>query len=168
MTRAWILCAFLVVIATTATSAMSIDELSLLEILAPEDYPILVLPPLPYAYDALEPFIETEIMQIHHDKHHQAYVNNYNKALGELVPALVTGNVNQVALLQSALSFIYAPNKFIEVRLFDAARDWHSKCTANVPLSMDGGLHLDTVKEYLSIDGVCRVTYPQLSSGAPD
>ena len=39
------------------------------------------LPPLPYAYDALEPFIDTETMHIHHDKHHAAYVANLNKAL---------------------------------------------------------------------------------------
>ncbi|MBE2179554.1 MAG: superoxide dismutase [Chthoniobacterales bacterium] len=39
------------------------------------------LPPLPYAYDALEPHIDTETMRIHHDKHHAAYVNNANKAL---------------------------------------------------------------------------------------
>lgn len=39
------------------------------------------LPPLPYAYDALEPQIDTETMKIHHDKHHQAYVDNLNKAI---------------------------------------------------------------------------------------
>jgi Fe-Mn family superoxide dismutase len=39
------------------------------------------LPPLPYAYDALEPHIDTETMKIHHDKHHQAYVDNLNKAI---------------------------------------------------------------------------------------
>lgn len=39
------------------------------------------LPALPYAYDALEPYIDAETMQIHHDKHHQAYVNNLNKAI---------------------------------------------------------------------------------------
>ena len=39
------------------------------------------LPPLPYAYDALEPTIDTLTMQIHHDKHHQAYITNLNKAL---------------------------------------------------------------------------------------
>lgn len=38
------------------------------------------LPPLPYAYDALEPFIDAQTMQIHHDKHHAAYVANLNKA----------------------------------------------------------------------------------------
>src|ERR1700684_1718251 len=40
-----------------------------------------VLPPLPYAYDALEPYIDKMTMEIHHDKHHAAYVNNLNKAL---------------------------------------------------------------------------------------
>lgn len=39
------------------------------------------LPPLPYGFDALEPHIDKETMQIHHDKHHQAYVDNLNKAL---------------------------------------------------------------------------------------
>src|SRR5579885_1489825 len=40
-----------------------------------------VLPPLPYPEDALEPYIDKTTMQIHHDKHHGAYVTNLNKAL---------------------------------------------------------------------------------------
>ncbi len=39
------------------------------------------LNPLPYAYDALEPYIDTQTMQIHHDKHHAAYITNLNAAL---------------------------------------------------------------------------------------
>jgi len=39
------------------------------------------LPPLPYAFDALEPHIDKQTMEIHHGKHHQAYVNNLNAAL---------------------------------------------------------------------------------------
>jgi len=39
------------------------------------------LPPLPYALDALEPHIDARTMEIHHDRHHQAYVDNLNKAL---------------------------------------------------------------------------------------
>ena len=39
------------------------------------------LPPLPYDYDALEPTIDEQTMRIHHGKHHQAYVDNLNKAV---------------------------------------------------------------------------------------
>src|SRR5207302_3371369 len=39
------------------------------------------LPSLPYDYSALEPYIDTQTMQLHHDKHHAAYVNNLNAAL---------------------------------------------------------------------------------------
>ena len=39
------------------------------------------LPPLPYPYEALEPYIDTETMHLHHDKHHQAYVTNLNNAV---------------------------------------------------------------------------------------
>ncbi len=42
------------------------------------------LPPLPYAYDALEPTIEAEIMRLHHDKHHAGYVRKVNAALDEV------------------------------------------------------------------------------------
>ena len=45
------------------------------------------LPPLPYANDALEPHIDARTMEIHHDKHHQAYVNNLNAAI-EKAPEL--------------------------------------------------------------------------------
>ena len=39
------------------------------------------LPPLPYPKDALEPFIDAPTMEIHHGKHHAAYVTNVNKAI---------------------------------------------------------------------------------------
>lgn len=41
----------------------------------------IILPKLPYAYDALEPYIDTDTMTIHHDKHHATYVANVNAAL---------------------------------------------------------------------------------------
>ncbi|MEM1312046.1 MAG: superoxide dismutase [Patescibacteria group bacterium] len=42
---------------------------------------MFVLPPLPYSYNALEPYIDEQTLIIHHDKHHQGYVNKLNKAL---------------------------------------------------------------------------------------
>src|SRR5437667_1246998 len=44
------------------------------------------LPPLPYAFDALEPHIDAKTMEIHHGKHHQAYVTNLNAALEKHPP----------------------------------------------------------------------------------
>ncbi|HEY1923142.1 MAG TPA: superoxide dismutase, partial [Tepidisphaeraceae bacterium] len=67
-----------------------------------------VLPPLPYAYDALEPHIDAETMRLHHDKHHQAYVTNLNKTLKELAQ-LDSGKAPlpaaQLSGLQEDLSF---------------------------------------------------------------
>ncbi|MBL8055297.1 MAG: superoxide dismutase [Anaerolineales bacterium] len=53
------------------------------------------LPPLPYAHDALEPHIDTQTMQIHHGKHHAAYVTNLNKAL-ESAPDLQGKSVDDL------------------------------------------------------------------------
>jgi Fe-Mn family superoxide dismutase len=47
----------------------------------PANAGVLTLPPLPYAYDALEPHIDARTMEIHHSKHHQAYITNANRAL---------------------------------------------------------------------------------------
>jgi Fe-Mn family superoxide dismutase len=53
------------------------------------------LPPLPYAPDALEPHIDKATMEIHHDKHHAAYVNNLNKAL-ESAPELQSKSIEEL------------------------------------------------------------------------
>jgi Fe-Mn family superoxide dismutase len=53
------------------------------------------LPPLPYGFDALEPYIDTATMKVHHDGHHQAYVTNLNKAL-ESAPNLQGKSVEEL------------------------------------------------------------------------
>src|SRR5438067_3485801 len=53
------------------------------------------LPPLPYAHDALEPHIDKMTMEIHHGKHHNAYVTNLNKAL-ESAPDLQNKSVEEL------------------------------------------------------------------------
>src|ERR1051326_9605543 len=54
-----------------------------------------MLPPLPYPFDALEPHIDARTMEIHHDKHHAAYVTNLNKALADF-PDLGKKNVEEL------------------------------------------------------------------------
>jgi len=50
------------------------------------------LPPLPYDYNALEPYIDEQTMRLHHDKHHLAYVNGLNAALEKLEAARAAGD----------------------------------------------------------------------------
>jgi Fe-Mn family superoxide dismutase len=54
------------------------------------------LPELGYAYDALEPYIDAQTMQIHHDKHHAAYVENLNKALADAPDSTKKMSVEQI------------------------------------------------------------------------
>lgn len=74
----------------------------------------LVLPPLPYAYNTLEPVISQKIMELHHDKHQMAYVNGANAALEKLEKIRkgeVEGNVRET---MRDLSFNYNGAKLHE------------------------------------------------------
>jgi superoxide dismutase, Fe-Mn family len=51
-----------------------------------------VVPPLPYAYNALEPYIDEQTMRLHHDKHHKSYVDGLNKAEKEMQKARQSGD----------------------------------------------------------------------------
>ena len=63
------------------------------------------LPDLPYDYNALEPVISAEIMQLHHSKHHATYVNNLNVAEEKLAEAVAKDDVSTVIGLHGALKF---------------------------------------------------------------
>ncbi|PWV97951.1 Fe-Mn family superoxide dismutase [Paenibacillus cellulosilyticus] len=63
------------------------------------------LPPLPYAYNALEPYIDEMTMRIHHDKHHQSYVDGLNKAERELQQARQSGQFDLVKHWERELAF---------------------------------------------------------------
>ena len=65
------------------------------------------LPPLPYAYDALEPHIDAETMKLHHDKHHQGYVDGLNKAVKALRDESAYGDAAKLYGLERDLSFNY-------------------------------------------------------------
>ncbi|AWP29606.1 Fe-Mn family superoxide dismutase [Paenibacillus glucanolyticus] len=63
------------------------------------------LPPLPYAYDALEPYIDEKTMRIHHDIHHQSYVDGLNKAEKKLEEARKSGDFELVKHWERELAF---------------------------------------------------------------
>ena len=63
------------------------------------------LPELPYDYAALEPSISGRIMELHHSKHHQAYVTGANTALTQLAEARESGNLANVNKLEKDLAF---------------------------------------------------------------
>jgi len=63
------------------------------------------LPELPYDYSALEPVISGEIMEIHHSKHHNAYVTNLNAALEKYADAEAKNDLKAMISLQSAIKF---------------------------------------------------------------
>ena len=72
----------------------------------------VTLPDLPYDYGALEPVISAEIMQLHHSKHHQTYVNNFNVAAEKLAEAVETGN-DRIWSQNSDIWSFKAPNILI-------------------------------------------------------
>jgi superoxide dismutase, Fe-Mn family len=63
------------------------------------------LPDLPYDYNALQPAISAETMTIHHTKHHQAYVTNWNISLEKLDAAVAAADITSIIALQGALKF---------------------------------------------------------------
>lgn len=63
------------------------------------------LPDLPYDYNALEPAISSEIMQLHHQKHHQAYTNKLNEALEKYEQAETNEDLSTMISLQQAIRF---------------------------------------------------------------
>lgn len=63
------------------------------------------LPDLPYDYAALEPHISGRIMELHHGKHHQAYVTGANTAIDQLAEARATGSYGSIGTLEKNLAF---------------------------------------------------------------
>ena len=63
------------------------------------------LPELPYDYAALEPHISARIMELHHSKHHKAYVDGANNALAQMAEARESGNFTNINRLEKDLAF---------------------------------------------------------------
>ena len=66
---------------------------------------LYTLPELPYSYDALEPVVNREIMEIHHSKHHNTYVTNLNNAVPKLETAVEAKDISTVMACQRDMVF---------------------------------------------------------------
>ena len=64
-----------------------------------------VLPDLSYSYNSLEPVLSGKLMEFHHGKHHQAYVNNYNISVEKFLDAQAKGNVKEATELTNLIKF---------------------------------------------------------------
>ena len=103
------------------------------------------LPELPFAYEALEPVISREIMELHHKKHHQSYVNNLNAALEKYHAAEKNGAVDQMIGLQSAIKF--NGGGFVNHNLF-----WENLAPKGEGGEPDGELLTKIEKHFGSLD----------------
>lgn len=116
------------------------------------------LPALPYAFDALEPHIDAQTMQIHHDKHHQAYVDNLNKAL--------EGTGGETKTLEELMANIsaYAPavrnnggGHFNHTLFWDILGNNGSQPSGDLAKAIDEAFgSLDAMKEKMATAGATR------------
>lgn len=105
------------------------------------------LPDLPYAYDALEPYIDEQTMRLHHDKHHQGYVNGLNKAERDLAEARESGDFSNIRNIQRRLAFHGSGH--INHTLF-----WRNMCSPDDYSDPSGALADQIEKDFGSLDNL--------------
>lgn len=110
----------------------------------------LTLPKLNYAYEALEPIFDALTMEIHHSKHHQAYLDNFNKVLAKYpdltgTPEELMANFNNLPLAEEDKTpFKNFGGGYLNHNIF-----WHSIDPANIP---DENLRQEIINEFESLD----------------
>ncbi len=104
------------------------------------------LPDLPYAYNALEPYIDEQTMQLHHGRHHLAYVNGLNAALKKLEEVRAKGDFSSIQALSRQLAF-HGSGHALHC-LF-----WESMCPKEASVEPKGGALFDALaRDFSSLD----------------
>ena len=98
---------------------------------------VYALPDLPYDYAALEPHISGRIMELHHGKHHQAYVTGANTALEQLAEARATGSYGSINALEKNLAFHLGGHTNHSVFWTNMSPDGGDKPTGEVAAAID-------------------------------
>lgn len=99
--------------------------------------PVYTLPELPYDYSALQPSISARIMELHHGKHHQAYVTGANTALDQLAEARDSGDLANINKLTKDLTFNLAGHVNHSVFWTNMSPDGGDKPTGEVASALD-------------------------------
>lgn len=105
------------------------------------------LPELNYAYDALEPFIDAQTMELHHSKHHQGYVNGLNKVEKALAEARESGDFGSIQHLERLAAFHGSGH-------FNHCLFWQNMTAADNYKDPSGDLLAQIKKDFGSLDGL--------------
>ena len=97
------------------------------------------LPDLPYDYAALEPHISAKIMELHHDKHHAAYVAGANTALQQMAEARDSGNLGNINKLEKDLAFNLGGHVNHSIFWTNLSPDGGDKPTGELASAIDDG-----------------------------
>lgn len=119
------------------------------------------LPKLRWEYDALEPYISGKINEIHHLKHHKAYVDGYNAAVEKLAAAILKGDVKQVVELQKAQKFF--GGGYVNHNLFFNNLAPKSQ-GGGTPPSSDSAFFKQIIRQYGSLEKLQSITNAHLAS----
>jgi len=120
------------------------------------------LPKLPYAYDALEPVLSKELMELHHTKHHAAYVTNLNAALQKQDELEKAGDVAALVALQPAIRFNgggHVNHSIFWTNLAPAGKGGGSQPTGNLSTAINkrwgsfDGFKTDMTNKAMAIQG---------------
>lgn len=95
-----------------------------------------VLPPLKYDYNALEPYIDEQTMRLHHDKHHQGYVNGLNKATKKINEAVENNDFSLIKHWQRELAF-HGAGHFLHVMFWNVMTPKQGKPSAEMTKYID-------------------------------
>lgn len=98
------------------------------------------LPKLPYAYNALEPYIDEQTVRLHHDKHHQGYVNGLNTTLNNLKEAREKEDYKDIQKLERNLAFHGSGVMFHNLY-------WESLCPPSESMEPNSGALIDQVEK---------------------
>ena len=109
------------------------------------------LPDLPYDYDALEPHYSAKVLELHHDKHHKAYVDGLNATMDKLVEVRASGDYSAIVGLEKTLAFNLSGHVLHSIFWSNLSPDGGDKPTGELAAAIDENFgSFDQFKDHLS------------------